>query len=123
MESLIIESDLLTPRIVLNPDESKFEISEKSLPEDALAFYLPIIKWLEEYGKSPNPETNFEFKLEYFNTASSRMLYKLFSVLKEISEKSNVTIKWYYKQDDTDMLASGKRYDQLINTPFEFIEI
>ena len=123
MESLIIESDLLTPRIVLNPDESKFEISEKSLPEDALAFYLPIIKWLEEYGKSPNPETNFEFKLEYFNTASSRMLYKLFSVLKEISEKSNVTIKWSYKQDDTDMLASGKRYDQLINTPFEFIEI
>lgn len=123
MESLIIESDLLTPRIVLNPEESKFEISEKSLPEDALAFYLPIIMWLEEYGKSPNPETNFEFKLEYFNTASSRMLYKLFSVLKEISEKSNVTIKWHYKQDDTDMLASGKRFDQLINTPFEFIKI
>ena len=123
MEALIIEPDLLTPRIILHPEENKFELSEKSLPEDAMAFYLPIISWLEEYSKSPNPETNVEFKLEYFNTASSRMLYKLFSVLNKVSEQSKVTIKWYYKPDDTDMLASGKRFDQLINTPFEFIQI
>ena len=122
MEAMIIESDLLTPRIVLNPEENKFEISERSMPEDALAFYMPVIHWLEEYKSSPNPKTQFEFKLEYFNTASSRMLYKVFSALKEISDNSEVTVRWYYKKDDTDMLASGKRFDQLIDTPFEFIE-
>jgi len=122
MDALIIEPDLLTPRIVFDPSQGKFEISEKSLPEDALAFYLPIIKWLEKYSLSPNEETNVDFKLEYFNTASSRMLYKLFSVLRDVSEKSKVSINWHYKKEDTDMLASGKRFDQLIKTPFVFIE-
>jgi hypothetical protein len=122
MKALIIEPDLLTPRIVLDPGENKFQISERSLPEDALSFYMPVINWLEEYKNSPNPKTHVEFKLEYFNTASSRMLYKVFTTLKEISENSDVLIKWYYSKDDTDMLASGKRFGQLINTPFEFIE-
>jgi len=122
MDSLFIEQGLLTPRIVLDPENNKFEFSEQSLPEDALAFYLPVINWLEEYGKTPNPETIVEFKLEYFNTASSRMLYKILTTLKEISSRAEINIKWYYKKLDTDMLASGTRFAKLIDIPFEFIE-
>jgi len=122
MDSLFIEPGLLTPRIVLDPENSKFEISEQSLPEDALAFYLPVINWIEEYGKTPNPETTVEFKMDYFNTASSRMLYKILTTLKKISSQGEINIKWFYKKPDTDMLASGKRFAKLIDIPFEFVE-
>ncbi len=122
MEPLIIEPNSVTPRIIFNPGINQFEISEKSLPEDALAFYLPVIEWIKEYGNNPNPETIIEFKLEYFNTASSRMFYKIFMMLKEISDQTALHVKWFYKAEDTDMLASGKRFEKLIDIQFDLIE-
>ena len=122
LEPLIIESSLETPKIAFDPANNVFEISGQSLPEDALHFYLPVINWLEKYRQSPNPETEFNFWLEYFNTASSRMLYKVLSVIKDITADHQVNLKWHYNKEDPDMLASGKRFARLLPADFEFVE-
>ncbi|MBQ5540037.1 MAG: SiaC family regulatory phosphoprotein, partial [Bacteroidales bacterium] len=72
MEPFIKEPTIDTPRVVLDAESGVFEISQMSLPEDAVDFYAPIINWLMEYSENPQKETVFNMKLEYFNTASSK---------------------------------------------------
>ena len=72
MEIINLEGTEDTPKIILDKTNKIFEISGRSLPEDSAEFYQPVLEWLAEYAKDPLPETTFDFKLEYFNTASSK---------------------------------------------------
>ena len=123
MEVLKIDKTGDTPNVVLDSENNVFEFSYRSLPENAIDFYDPILNWIDDYSKSPNDLTSIDFKLEYFNTASAKQIAKVLLKLHEISQSSKVIIKWYYDKNDTDMLASGQRYSKLIDLNFEFIEI
>ena len=81
-----------TPSVILDADRGIFEISQMSLPEDAVDFYTPILAWLKDYAKDPNPETVFNMKLEYFNTASSKQLIQILLLLQDMKDKSNVLV-------------------------------
>src|SRR3989339_514623 len=115
MEALLIEATEDSPKIALDAANNLFQISGRSLPENAIGFYQPVFDWLQNYLQSPNTESVFEFQLEYFNTASAKQIAKILLFLEKLSIKSDVIVKWYYKQDDVDMLASGQRYAKLIN--------
>lgn len=108
-----------TPSVILDAERGIFEISQMSLPEDAVDFYSPILAWLREYALNPNPETVFNMKLEYFNTASSKQLIQILLILQEMKDRSNVLVKWFYKEIDEDMLALGEEYKQIMQIPFE----
>ena len=112
-----------TPSVILDADKGIFEISQMSLPEDAVDFYTPILAWLGDYAKDPNPETVFNMKLEYFNTASSKQLIQILLILQDMKDKSSVLVKWYYKEIDEDMLSLGEEYKQIMKIPFELTEI
>lgn len=122
MEKLLIQATEDSPRIELDAQNNVFIISERSLPENSVLFYQPVIDWLTEYKKSPNTQTTFEFKLEYFNTSSSKQIAKILLILEEISKKSEVLVKWFYAENDRDIHSSGIRYSKLINIKFDFIK-
>ena len=92
METITREGTEDTPKVVLDPSAGTFEISGRSLPEDVNEFYEPILNWLEEYTENPNNETYFVFKLEYFNTASSKMILDIFLKLEEIITVMNMGV-------------------------------
>ncbi len=123
MSPLVIQATEHTPSIVLDKDMGIFEISFRSLPENAIEFYKSVIDWLNEYAAMPNKETIFSFSLEYYNTASSKQIAKILLILEKIQLQNNSQVKiiWHYSEDDLDMLQSGKRYEKLLNIPFEFI--
>ncbi len=123
MESLFISSTEDTPEIKFDYKNGEFVISERSLPENAIEFYEPVIAWLKSYIKNPHERTVFNFKLEYFNTASAKQLARLIIVLEELNKTKEVLINWYYHKEDTDMYASGLRFSKLLNIPFEFHEM
>lgn len=123
MENLYIQKTEDTPEIKFAPDEGHFEVAYRSLPENAIDFYKPIFTWLENYMKTPKNETKFDFKLEYFNTASAKQIAKLLLILERLSKVSDVLVRWHYDKEDSDMLASGKRYEKLIKLNFEFIDV
>src|SRR5687767_13976738 len=110
------------PSIKLDAASGLFEITGRSLPEDATGFYVPVIQWMLGYSRSPNPETTFIFRLEYFNTSSAKQLFKIMNILQEISKEKPVKIKWHYDKGDNDMLSSGERYSRLTGLNFELIE-
>jgi hypothetical protein len=97
-------------------------ISGRSLPEDAFTFYKPIIEWLGNYANSPASETSLIVNLEYFNTASAKQIFKIISIVNEISKKSKAEVKWHYDADDKDMLNSGQRFSKLCSFEFQYIQ-
>jgi hypothetical protein len=116
MEILNIEGTEDTPRIILDKGNGIFEISGRSLPEDCAEFYKPILEWIHTYAQEPNPATDFVFNLEYFNTASSKLLLE---VLGALSEVKGTTIYWHYQEDDEDMKEAGEEFMELTEIPFE----
>jgi hypothetical protein len=117
MEILKLEGTEDTPKILLNKPNGIFEISGRSLPEDTAEFYKPVLEWLDQYAANPNPETNFVFKLEYFNTASSKLILDILSKLESIK---GTAISWYHHEDDEDMEEAGTEFSELVEVSFEF---
>ena len=124
MAKLDIESTEDTPRVIFDAEGNTFEISGRSLPEDAPSFYGPILDWLDEYyGGNPLPTSTFDFKLEYFNTASSKLILDVLMKLEEHhTEGNNTVIRWHYDEDDEDMQEAGEEFADLVEVPFEHIE-
>lgn len=121
MNTLIIDDTKETPRIHFDPSNNIFEISSRSLPEDADEFYIPVIKWLEDYAEKPNPMTNFTFKLDYYNTASARYVTKIVKILDKLGEEHDVKVYWYYRDIDEDMQAMGEEYNEMTDIDIELI--
>jgi len=111
-----------TPAVVLDKPKGRITIHGKSLPEDSAAFYQPVLEWLNTYIKENPENTLAEFKLEYFNTSSSKQIFKLISLLKELSKSKTVIVKWYYDKGDKDMQLSGERFSKLCQMPIETIQ-
>jgi len=119
MNPIIISATEDTPGIRFDAANEIFEISGRSLPEDVVKFYKPILDWLEEYAKSPNAKTVFNFKLSYFNTASSKIILDILMKLEGIE---GIAIKWYYPSDDEDMMEAGEEYADIVDVAIELVE-
>lgn len=124
MEAIKIEGTPKTPTVLFDPDGT-IELKGRSIPENSIEFYKPIIAWLDDYNNNAKPETNVIIQLEYFNTSSSKCILDVFKKLEAIQTggNSNVLINWHYEEDDEDMLEAGEDYQAIINVPFKMIEI
>lgn len=122
METIKIQGTEDTPKIILDAENELMEISGRSLPEDVSSFYEPVLNWLNEYAENPKKKTIFNFKLTYFNTASSKLLLDILMKLEEMHEKGqDVLIRWHYPEDDEDMAEAGEEYADIVDVPFEQI--
>ncbi len=117
MDTLNLEGTEDTPKVILDKENGIFELSGRSLPEDSAEFFQPVLDWIEEYSNDPNSETVFEVKLEYFNTASSKLIL---DILSDLAEIEGTTIVWYFHEDDEDMEEAGEEFSELVELPFEF---
>jgi hypothetical protein len=117
MDTLTLQGTDDTPEILLDKKNGIFEISGRSLPEDAIEFYRPVLEWIAQYKKEPNPKTEFVFKLEYTNTASSKLIQ---DVLFSLENLEGVNIVWCHQEDDDDMDEMGHEYSEIVDLPFEF---
>lgn len=124
MEKIEIKGTKFTPAVLFDKEAGKFEVGGRSLPEDVASFYDPLLKWLDDYSKSPNEKTIFDFKLTYYNTASSKMLLNIMLKLENLHEDGNdVLIRWHYPEDDEDLAEAGEEYEDLVEVPFEQIAV
>lgn len=121
MEGLYLEETDETPGVKLDADKSLFEFVGKSLPEDVATFYNPILDWLDQYSENLNPVTEVIFRLDYFNTASSKMILDVLLKLEEFQDTGKeVKVKWHFAEDDEDMEDAGAEYAEIVDVPFEF---
>lgn len=122
MAALRIEPADDTPLIILNREEERFEISGKSMPEDVIDFYQPVLDWLATYRSAPLEKTIFDIRLIYFNTASSKLLLDVLMILEEIREQGNeVLVRWHSMTYDEDMQEAGREYADMVDLDFEYL--
>jgi len=124
MEPINIESSSKTPSIKFDPEKGILEIKGRSIPENSIEFYKPLVDWLDDYSRNPLAKTQVNIHLEYFNTSSSKCILDVFKKLEAIHKaKHDVMINWYYEEDDEDMLEAGEDYESIIRIPFKMFEI
>ncbi len=101
------------------------EISGESFLEETSKFYSPLLDWLKDYMANIKKPLTFNFKLTYFNTSTSKWILNILTLLKRYEENGGeVTVYWYYNEDDIDMQDDIQDYiiDTGVNihlVPFE----
>ena len=99
LSSLYIKGTSKTPQIDFKP--GMLQVSGRSIPEDAVEFFQPVIGWLEEYLKNPEPLTRLNLRMEYINSGSNRFIFNLIKMLDDAYLKGHsVLVNWYYEEDD-----------------------
>lgn len=112
-----------TPSISYNERDSSLLISGTSMPEDSKTFYAPVMEWLEHFVEQDRQELKLTliFKLDYFNTSSSKMIYELFAKLERKKHKFKMLkVVWYYDVVNEAMYEAGKHFEELVALPFEY---
>jgi hypothetical protein len=134
MNTLLIEPSDVSPKVVFDPTKNIFCLSGESRPENTSKFYIPIIKWLEEYQKilywekekatSMVPKI-FEFRFEYFNSTSAKFIMDVLIQLDRMAQEGYpIKVQWYYDQRDDDMKESGEEFSKLLKKlPMDFVEV
>jgi hypothetical protein len=93
----------------------------RSVSENPAEFFEPVIQWINNLKKTPPVKITLTFKLEYFNTSTSKIMLHIFRALERFKKESTeVKVIWYYDNIDDDLKEAGKDYQSILNIPFEF---
>lgn len=125
MDPIYIEGTSKTPTVEFDAATGKIEIKGRSIPENSIEFYKPLVDWLDKYAKVAKGLVEVNMQLEYFNTSSSKCILDVFKKLENVNSSSGaeVVINWYYEEDDEDMLEAGEDYQSILKIPFKMVEI
>ena len=120
ISELHIEKEQYTPLIKYVEGDNLLIIEGKSISEDPYTFYQPLFNWTEEFVNSPFQLT-VDFNLEYFNTASSKMIYDFVKNIFEAEIKPNFI--WKFMEDDEDIEEYGDYLRELVGDNITLVEI
>ena len=125
MDSINIEGTPKTPTISFDANTGVIEIRGRSIPENSIEFYKPLVDWLDKFADVAQGVVNVNIQLEYFNTSSSKCILDVFKKLENLQNKNRaeVVINWYYEEDDEDMLEAGEDYQSILKIPFNMVEM
>jgi hypothetical protein len=110
MDNLNIAATATSPEIDFRFDQDQLSITGESYPENAAAFYTPIIQSLGAYLAScKNAEITVNVALSYFNSSSTKMLFSIFDALDRTAKAgSQVLLNWYHDDEDETILEFGQ---------------
>jgi hypothetical protein len=120
-----IERTSKTPEVLLDSEQGSITLIGRSIPENSIEFYAPVMEWIEKYSIDAKPQTQFNIHLEYFNTSSSKCILDILKKLRNLDQagKTKVLVNWYYDEDDEDMLEAGEDYREIVNLSFNMIPV
>ena len=124
MESIKIDGTPKTPTVNFDIESGLLELIGRSIPENSIEFYKPVLEGLDQYSGSPKEKTKVNIKLEYFNTSSSKCILDVLKKLEGIHKSgSEVIINWHFEEVDEEMEEAGEDYQAIIQVPFNMIEV
>lgn len=132
MENFFLKATEYTPDIQFDVENHKLEFIGVSRPENVIEFYEPVIDWMTTYESGlyknhvsggQKSEIQVLFKFSYFNSSSSKMIFKLLDSFTRINNMGyQLKIDWYFESGDDQMHEDGEELSEAIDIPFNFIE-
>lgn len=122
MQPIELKATHTTATVRFDGAKGEFEISGKSLPENTFDFFQPLLDYFDTYALNPQPTTYLSFKMEYFNTSSTKQILTLLKKAETLALAGNqVQITWYHDLDDEDMRDAGEDFQQLLKIEIEIV--
>jgi hypothetical protein len=129
MRKLIIDQTPNSPKVILDPEQKRYEISGESRPPDVREFYDQIINWMDDFSlhlakaDDKKEPVVFNFNFDYFNSSSGKMILDICKILARLQTRGvNVTVDWHYEKDDVDMMEVGQEISRIVKFPFKYTE-
>ncbi len=112
-----------TPSILIDEANMLCRIEGSSFPEDAFEVYQHVLDWLQRIkNKNTGRKLVVEFDFDFLNSISHKKVWQIINELKGMhKEGKEVLVKWYYDENDEDIMEAGEDLGELINVPFELI--
>ncbi len=124
MENLTITETQNTPYINFDLINGTIEIKGRSLPENPLGIYDPLIKLIDEYILNPCEKTIINLEFYYINTSSSKQIFRMLKRFEALSrDNKEVLVNWYYDDEDQATREDGETFESLLRIPFNFIVV
>ena len=92
-------------------DNRKLVITGRSISENEITFYKPIIAWASTLQLKL---LEVDVNLEYVNSRSSKKLFQLFRVMDVNPDIKTLIINWHYDDGDEDALLKGQVYQETL---------
>lgn len=110
MEPLFISASPTSPEIDFRFDQHTLSIKGESYPENAAAFYSPLIARVQAWlDGCVDAAITVNVSLAYFNSSSTKMLFSFFDALNKAAIAGNqVRLNWYHDEDDDTILEFGQ---------------
>ncbi|MCP5046272.1 MAG: DUF1987 domain-containing protein [bacterium] len=122
MNHLKLDSTKYTVKVDFNPGNGVLEMEGASYPENASEFYEPIFEWINRYTSDVRKSVVLNLKLNYLNTSSTKCMLDIIDLLETYyQEGQQVSINWYYAEDDEDILETGEEFSEDTKVPMNLI--
>ena len=124
MEHLQIAGKKDTLTVDFNAETRILALEGASYPENPIEFFDSLTGWLTRYIQEIRGPLTLNITIDYLNTSSSKCLLDLFEMLEEYHESGGeVTLNWYYEQDDEDMEETGEELCEDLELPYTLIPV
>jgi len=119
---MIIKKTNNTPKVIFDKENRELSFDGATYPDDADSFFIPIISYLHNYLKElKGNEVIVKCKFTLLNSSSAQYMFSLFD---KLNTNGNVSINWYYEEDDECMFEEGVMYkDGFSNLNFNLIGV
>lgn len=110
MDTFYIEATATSPEVDFRFDQHLLSIKGESYPENAAAFYAPIVQHLRSFleGREGASITT-NIALAYFNSSSTKMLFSIFDALDQAARSGNrIEVNWYHDEEDETIFEFGE---------------
>lgn len=109
MHDLHIPAERDKPEIAFKFSEHHLLLRGESFPENALAFYGPVVAALMEYlNQTKDTQITVDIELRYFNSSSTKILLNIFRMFDQASTHGNtVTLNWRHDPEDDTIAEFG----------------
>jgi hypothetical protein len=107
----------INPELILDP-EGIITIKGRYLVLNPADVPVQIVNWIDAYLGNPAESTEVIIALEYLNSYGTK---NLMSILKQLSkvvqQNKKIFIRWYYEEDDEDMVDRAEYTSSVLNVP------
>lgn len=122
MDSLYIEKTKNTPNVNIDLSGGSFEIKGPSYSEDVTNIYDPILTWIDNNMSELDQELVCELYFDVLNSVSHKKIFQILIKLNVFFQNGKkIRVKWFYDEDDEDILEMGEDIKELIELPFELL--
>ena len=109
LRDLRIDASPTTFGIEFLSSEGLIKFTGNSYPENAVDFFQPLLQWVKAYVRFHRQKTLVEFRVNYFNTSSSKYLFQILELLDSFRAKGNqVDIEWVVNEENEEMLDTWR---------------